>query len=157
MPKKQPVTGEVVAVEESVVPLTVTFCGETFAMVDKLGHMPFMRLSDVAMRGVDAGSIEGLAVMYQFLKACIADWDRFCDVATENACDDDNFWEVVAQIYEANAGRPTGRPSASSDGPPSTPRRSAGASSSPAKDLLEAKGRPDLAVVVMMADEERTA
>lgn len=68
--------------------------------------------------------------------------------------------DLNRQILEAITGRPTGQPTDSSAGPATTPANSEDASSSPGTHpvvaRLEAQGRPDLALVVLQAQESAT-
>jgi hypothetical protein len=63
---------------------------------------------------------------------------------------------IVVAAFVQPTERPTGRPSASSGGPKNTKPKSAGGSSSKVIRRLEKSGRPDLALMVTMADEVRS-
>jgi len=133
----------------------VTFCGERFELPELPSKMALMEFASVAVTGVDSGSFAGLAAMHNLLEECIgeAEWPRFKALARENRSTDVDLFAVVTAVFEAHAERPTTRPSDSSGGPESTSPRSAGDVFSRSKQALEEKARPDLAVVVMQAQE----
>ena len=133
----------------------VTFCDEQFELPERASTMALMEYANVAVQDVDSGSLIGLAALYSLLEESIGPdhWDRFKALAKKHKVDDDALFQVVRDVFASYAERPTGRPSDSSDGPQSTSARSGGDAFSRAKDSLEAKGRPDLAVVVMNAQE----
>lgn len=137
----------------------VTFCGESFDLTDTTGAMPWMRYAKAAQAGVDTDSMEGLALIYDLLKASIVDerWARFEQLAIDNRSTNDQMWEVMVRVLEVVAERPTQRPSDSSGGPTETPDTSEADSSLRVIARLEEQGRPDLANVVWMAQESRTA
>ena len=128
---------------------TVYFNGQSFEVTDP-GSMPMMRFARFARTGIDSDDYEGMAAMYDLLKACIAPaaWDRFERVADESKCDGDTLFGVVRDTFAVIAGRPTSRPSDSSDGSPTTGTRSTAGSSSRVIKRLESEGRPDLALLV---------
>lgn len=139
--------------------LTIEFLGEDFAIAERVGVLPLMRFAKVAKRGTDSMSMAGLAAMYDLLEQCIDadDWDRFCDHASEQRADGEQLMSVVGDVLSGIAGRPTQRPSDSSDGSPSTSESSVDDSVRQVIADLEAKGRPDLALVVQQAQESRAS
>jgi len=75
---------------------------------------------------VQAG-LDSLAAIWEYLRSTITDeteFERLYVKAIEVGADTDELFEVCAQIVQAVAGRPTRRPSGSSDGPSSTGRGS---------------------------------
>jgi hypothetical protein len=78
-----------------------------------------------------------------------AEFDRFMDRATEEHLDHEEILEVVGKVFEVLSNRPTGRPSASPPGPPTTPENYEDVSSLRAQRRLEEAGRADLAVAVL--------
>lgn len=133
--------------------LTVEFLGERFAVAEKLGILPMMRFAKIARGGVDSSEMAGLAAMYDLLEQSIAadEWQRFNDHADRRHADSEELMQVVADVVAIHSGRPTSRPSDSSDGSPSTSVQSVGVSSSQVIAALEAAGRPDLALFVTQA------
>jgi hypothetical protein len=133
----------------------VTFCGERFELTERPSKMALMEFASVAVTGADSESLEGLAALHNLLQECIgeAEWPRFKALAREHKSDDVALFGVVNSVFEAYSEIPTTRPSDSSDGPENTSPRSEGDVFSRSKAALEAKGRPDLAVVVMQAQE----
>lgn len=142
-------------------PETISFCGEDFTLVEVMGAMAWMEYADAAQRGVDSDSMEGLALIFDLLKAAIVDeqWARFRQVARDNRVDNDGIWAVMKDVIEVASARPTSRPSDSSDGPqtPSTPQRSEDDAYLRVKRRFEAEGRPSWALMAMQAHEARTA
>lgn len=138
---------------------TVTFAGEEFALSDRIGLMPLMRFAHVARSGVDSGDMEALDAMYRLLEQCFTEesWLRFEDAATKARADGDELMGVVKDAIQTISARPTGRPSDSSDGPPAMTESSADDSSSPVIARLVSEGRPDLALIVSMAQESRAS
>ena len=136
----------------------VEFAGEKFSMAEKIGAMPLMRFAKVAKAGGDSNNLDGLAAMYDLLEQVIdpSEWARFEEHADKVRADGDQLMQVVGEVFAAIAERPTGRPSASSGGPKSTKQKSAAGSSSKVIKRLEKSGRPDLALMVTMADEVRS-
>jgi len=137
--------------KKSVAPARQVFlCGQGFDVAPQVGAMPLMRFAKLARTGIGSEDFEGMAAMYDLLKSCIADheWDRFEQVADSNRVDGDTLFEVVKDTFAVLAGRPTSRPSDSSDGPTPTSTSSTDASSSRAISRLEGRGRGDLALLV---------
>jgi hypothetical protein len=139
----------------------IEFEGERFGMAEAIGAMPLMRFAKVAKSGADSNNMDGLVAMYDLLEQCIepAEWVRFQAHADKTRADGEKLMTVVGKVFEALSERPTGRPSASSGGPKSIKRKSAsgGAPSSKVVRRLEKSGRPDLALMVTLADETRSA
>ena len=136
----------------------VTFGGQQFRMVERVGLMPLMRFAKVAKGGTDSGDMDGLAAMYDLLQAVIdpADWARFEDHAVKVAADDETLMKVVADVFKVLSERPTQRPSDSSERP-STTSTSSPAGSSSAVTLRESQGRADLALVHRLAEDSRAS
>lgn len=136
-------------------PEQVTFCGEQFDVVEVMGAMPWMRYAKAARAGLDSESMEGLALIYDLLKASLVDeqWPRFEQLATDNRVDNDAMWQVMKDVLEVVAARPTSRPSDSSDGPAGTSPSSEADSFLRVIGRLEGRGRPDLALFVDQARE----
>lgn len=140
-------------------PETITFCGEQFELVEVMGAMAWMEYADAARRGVDSDSMEGLALIFDLLKAAIVDeqWEHFRQVARDNRVDNAGIWAAMKDVLEVVAARPTSRPSDSSDGPVSTEPRSTDDAYLRVKRRFEAEGRPSWALIAMQAHEARTA
>lgn len=92
------------------------------------------------------------------------DFDRFLDVADSVDADDDDLLTFVRKVMAGQTERPTGRPSDSSDGPVSTERKSESAPEPPEESvhsrvirMHEKAGRPDKALLVLMAQEQQAA
>lgn len=137
---------------------TVAFHGEDFEVPAAIPQIALMRFAEVAVRGVSTMEMEGLAAMYVLLKACFPpeDWPRFEALATAQNASHEDLWQVVQDVLATVSERPTERPSDSSDGPADTSPRSEDDSSSQVIRQLEAKGRPDWALVVKEVQEAQT-
>lgn len=121
-------------------PDTFGFYGETFAMRDRVGLMTLMQFAAVAVKGVEVDDMEGLVAVYRMLEDCITedDWTRFQEHARKVGASEDDLLAVVRKAMTVIGGRPTGRPSDSSDGPSSTTESWKGSSPRPAPiDLSE--------------------
>lgn len=138
------------------------FFGETFHLRPGNEYQPeMMEFANVANGGGDSNMLSGATAVFTFLKAIVhpGDWDAFWASAKKNhATVDDHFMPIVVAAFTQEVERPTGRSSDSSDGPKNTRQKSAGESSS-AKVIRreEKKGRPDRALMLVMADEARSA
>ena len=135
--------------------VTVEFLGAEFRVADRFGLMPMMRFAKVAQSGADSMSMAGLASMYDLLAQSIHpdDWARFEAHADEQRADGDQLMTLVGKVIALASGRPTSRPSDSSDGSPTTSASSADDSASQVIADMEEKGRPDLALIVQQAQE----
>lgn len=52
---------------------SVEFLGAEFAIADKVGLMPLLRLAHAAKSGLDSADMEGMAALYDMLRQCLAD------------------------------------------------------------------------------------
>jgi len=137
----------------------IDFADEQFEVGSSLGLMPLMKLAKAAQGGTDANEMAGLAALYDVLEECIApsDWQRFQGVATKSKASGDALQNVVKDAVQAIAARPTGLSSDSSDGLTPIPPSSEDASYLRVVKRLEDQGRPDNALMVLMANEARSA
>ena len=133
--------------------LTLPFGGQSFTLPDTPNPMALMEYAAVLNSGVHPESLDGLGALHELLEWCLGEsWPEFRDLALEQRSSADELLSVVRDVFAVYVDRPTGRPSDSSEGPAPTVVRSEGDAFSRAKANLEAKGRPDLAVVVMDAE-----
>lgn len=137
----------------------LAFAGESFELRERLGLMPLMRYAHAAAQGLDTRDMEGMAAMYDMLKAVIApsDWARFQQAAAESYADGDQLFDVINEAIRTISARPTSRPSDSSDGPP--PESDSSADDSPSQVIarLEREGRPSLALMVQQAQRSKVS
>jgi hypothetical protein len=126
------------------------------------------RQQDPTAAGGD--DMEGLAALYALLRSCIHDddWSAFEDHANDVGAGSEDLMHVVKDAVQAAAARPTQPLSGSLGGQSTTGPSSAGGSSGQdlsgpirqgdprVQTLLEQRGRPDLALVVMRAREAST-
>jgi hypothetical protein len=87
---------------------------------------PELSAADLAV--TEAG-LDRMAAMYEFMRGCLPDdesWARFEATAVRFGVDADVLMEVCSAIFAAVIGRPTSRPSESSDGPLTTGAESTG-------------------------------
>lgn len=149
-------------------PATITFAGEQFRVAEQgVSLLALMELASIAKMGVDADSMQGIAALYELLQACIApeEWPRFRARALATGAGGEELMYVVRDAVQAKAARPTQPLSGSPGGRSTTGPSSAAGSSSPdlsgpirqgdprVQAQLEARGRPDLALVVQRARE----
>lgn len=106
-------------------------CGETFTVSDHLGIVPLGMFAKAAASGLDTAEMEGLAALIDVVAQCVieSDQERLLSVATKKRADADLLLRIVKAVIEAQTGRPTERPSDSSDGSSTTGASSKAASS----------------------------
>lgn len=85
------------------------------------------------------------------------DFEEFWKLARKNRQTMDDMTDLAMAVIEAVTDLPTELPSDSSDGQSSTDTKSEVDSSSPVVRRLEKKGRPDLALMVTLAEEHGVA
>lgn len=122
----------VAAAETNQEPDTFSFCGETFTVATKVGIIPLGRFAQAAASGLDTAEMDGLAALIDVVAGVVVDddRDRFLSVASKNRASADDLLPIVQAVMEAQSGRPTERPSDSSDGSPTTGESSKELSSS---------------------------
>lgn len=136
----------------------VDFYGERFAVPARYNwrrHTVLMR----RMADVDENSAEAQGLIASLVELCLRkdDLARFDEVCDEHCPDIEEQMKFVQQALEVIAARPTGQPSDSSAGLPTTSVSSAVGSSSQVIDRLVERGRPDLALIVDQADRSRAS
>jgi hypothetical protein len=114
------------------------FCGEVFT-VGQVGLIPLGKFAKAAVSGLDSSDMEGLAAMIDMLTDTVVDEDRgrFLDTAQRNRAKADDLMPIIMAIIQAEAARPTQRPSDSSGGPSRTGASSRASSSSVAPILRD--------------------
>jgi hypothetical protein len=139
-----------------LVPESIEFFGEQFALSDSVSEFALLEFAEAASDGQDGDTMEGLASMLRLIKECVArdavldeqgvvithGLDRFLSLARRNRAGAKDLIPVLQVVFGAKTERPTGRPSDLSDGPDVT-----GSSSMPSADVKVANrfdGRPDL-------------
>jgi hypothetical protein len=135
--------------------LTFGYFGATLRTHPGLTDLMLIDVIETVGEAEDADGLEALR-MFRGLVASLVhpdDVDDLWRLAKANGQTSSDIGDMCEQIIEAVTDRPTVRPSESSDGPHSTGRNSVAGSSSPAIALLEGKGRPDLALVVVRTEE----
>lgn len=122
--------------------------------------LTFIEFLDQASR-IDAGDdTASMRATLEFLRNQIhpEDWARFMELNRANHQQFRDLFKLAGNIVAAVARFPTGRPSDSSDGPPSTGQKSrAGSSSAVARAMADSKGRPDLKMVIWQAQQAKLA
>jgi hypothetical protein len=133
----------------------VTFFDESFRLAPREDYeWEMIEFATAAQGGADTNFLSGTAAVFTFLKAAIVaeDWPRFRALARERKAQTArDLMPVVVRAFAQQVDRPTGPPSASSDGPSSTPPSAEVDSYSRVIERLEAEGRPDVAYMVKMA------
>lgn len=144
----------------------VEFFDERFAVPARMNQRLVIRFQRLAAEGADTEDLneakarEATIMLDRMIEQSVRpeDRQRFEDVCDREMPNDEELMGFVADVLAAAAGRPTSRPSDSSGGQTSTPPNSGGDSSAAAVVArLEAQGRPDLALIVDMAQTGRSA
>lgn len=135
----------------------VSLHGQRFRLASNPNEYIFQKFVSLGAKTTD--DPESLRVMFKFLRSCFTpeDWERFDSLCEETSTSGDDILGVIEQALEAWSGRPTRRPSGSSDGPQSTLANSTGDSSLRVMQRQIDKGRPDLALAVHLAQEDQRA
>ena len=143
--------------------ITATFgwFGATIRVHPDLSDLAFLDLIPTMEMGgadmtTDFALVAGLVDAVKAMATALVhpeDFDEFWGLAKKNRQTMEDIADLGAQLIEATTDRPTGLPSDSSDGQQATGTSSTGDSSSRALRLLEDRGRPDLAVAVLRAQE----
>lgn len=141
------------------VDLTFSWFGETIRVGPHAGTglIGFLEEAETISGGNTAAAT---IATRSFLRSQIdeRDWKRFIEIADANDQQLDGLLQLSMDIVEAVSKNPTGRQSDSSDGLPSTSRRSRDAYSSAEDQAMhDLKGRPDLKVIVWEAHKARLA
>jgi hypothetical protein len=116
-------------------------------------------LAGIAAFDDDTETVAVVAAVEELRAATVHadDLDVFRKISRANRQDLDDLIDLAKALIEAVAEVPTEQPSGSSSGLTSTEPSSVVVSSSPVVQRLEAQGRPDLALVVVQAQEFRSA
>jgi len=165
--------------EPEVIAATVDLRGRRFRVREQgVSLLALMKFATLAKRQAakrehnpeasGGDDMEGLAALYALLRSCIADddWQAFEDHANDVGAGSEDLMLVVKDAVAAAAARPTRQLNGSPAGQSTTAPSSAAGSSPPASSIrqgdmrvqadLEARGRPDLALVVKRAREAST-
>jgi hypothetical protein len=110
---------------------SVTFHGQEFKVAQSIGLMPLMMFASAAKSGLNTSDMDGLAAMHALLEDSLdpEDWPRFQRACIDAKIQADELLEVIKELIEAVAARPTQQPSDSSDGQQGTTPSSRGDSS----------------------------
>lgn len=136
---------------------TVTAMGETFTLNSDISEVALMEFAVASDDGEDGDTMKGLASVWRFVNACIADDDRgrFVALARRKNAKAADLMPVIHAVFGLTTERPTARPSDSSDGPTDT-----GQSSEPNSDVKVSgrfDGRPDLRRHLEMARDAQAS
>lgn len=139
----------------------VEFFGERFPLNPAEDYQwELMEFAEMAT-GEELGLLEERAAVMRVLRGAITadQWERFKATARKNRAQvrEHLMPVVVAAFAQPLGSRPTGLPSDSSDGQQPTPLNSAVDSYSQVIAREEAAGRPDRALMVLMAQETSAA
>jgi hypothetical protein len=134
--------------------------GERIRVNPEYSDLAFIEFLDQAAR-IDAGDdTASMRATLAFLRDQIhpEDWARFMELNRAQHQQFRDLFKLAGNIVAAVARFPTGRPSDSSGGRPSTEQRSrAGSSSAVAQAMADSKGRPDLKMIIWQAQEAKLA
>jgi len=133
---------------------TFGYFGHEIRVNPELSEITLLRLARIGEAAGDQSSpVQMLDALEQMCRAVVHadDFDTFWSAAEANRQTVDDLGDVVAAVIEAVSERPTEQPSDSLGGPSTGDTRSEAGSSLPVAQRLEAKGRPDLALMVVQA------
>jgi hypothetical protein len=141
--------------------MTFQWFGATIRVSPDAGDLSLIGFLEQAARINAQDATGAMVVVKAFLQGQVdeRDWDLLMLKAKENHQQYEDLLRLSKNIVTAVTAFPTGRPSESSDGPPSTDPRSKGGSFSPAAVAVmeELKGRPWLKMAVWQAELARAA
>ena len=134
----------------------VPFLGDTFTPRDQLNSRRLGKFAQLANKG-DMPEMVAMAAINDLIDGVLRpeDMDRFDALCDLHNPDYEALAAFIADVLETMTARPTSRPSVSSDGPTITAAKSTDDSFSRAVEVT--RGRPDLQLMVMMAQKARTA
>lgn len=135
------------------------YFGKTVRVHPDLSDLALIEFMESAVAIESMGAGEAMGSVSKMLRSLVhpEDFDVFWKAARANRQTIEDLTTLAEALIESVADRPTVRPSGSSDGPLSTGASSPVVSSSPVVRDLEAKGRPDLALVVVQTQEHLAA
>jgi hypothetical protein len=135
----------------------VTLHEQRFRLASEPNAYLYAKFAALAAEGGDSEEPEAARLMLKLLKSTFTpqDWRRFDRLCENTPTSGDDLLGVLGQAMEAWSGRPTQRPSVSSDGPSRTNESSMADSSLRVISREVEKGRPDLAYAVWQASEDR--
>lgn len=132
---------------------TAVFMGDSFNVQDEISAIAMgdFAVAAASTEGEDKNSLPAMAAMMGLLEDCVMpeEWQRFRKVAKAKRAGFDDLMKFVGEIMVASAERPTGQPSDSTDGLPTTELKSV--SSSADKVTQAFPGRPDKQLAVLRA------
>jgi hypothetical protein len=113
---------------------TFGFCGQEFTIEPEINLVAIGRFQKVANAGGDTDDPDALPLLIDTIASCVieADEKRFLDLASKRRVDAELLLKIVGAVMEVQAGRPTARPTDSSDGSSKTTPSSREPSSSAA-------------------------
>lgn len=131
----------------------VTFGGEVF-FLRQPGHYAMQDVLELAEKGTDSESAAGFRAISGLVAACMSDEDyaRWEQIARRERSTGE---DMIRLVLEGLTDRPTVRPSDSSDGPPSAGTNST--DDSFLRVIAQEQGRPDRQLILLQAQESRTA
>ncbi|GAA2990830.1 hypothetical protein [Streptosporangium longisporum] len=97
--------------------------GVTFVGEGDISVMDMSEYARLATQGVDSESPEGVAILADVYKGLLGDrvYNRFRAHCRKHGTDGETLVTILQDLITAAAGRPTSRPSDSSDGPQIAP------------------------------------
>lgn len=99
-------------------PLTFDFEGESFTVAPQIGLAPLADFAHAATSGLDTSDMEGLAAIRTMLRQVVIDEDsdRLWAAVTRSRAEGDDLMPIVQAVMEAQTGKDSPQPSASSVG-----------------------------------------
>lgn len=132
--------------------------GETIRVAPTAGDRELLDFLERAAQIDASDEVSSMVIVKQFLLSQVhgEDWARFMQVSKENNQQFVDFLQLAKDIVTAVSKFPTGRPSDSVDGPPTTNGKSPDAYSSAVRAAAaQLKGRPDLKMTLWLAEQAR--
>lgn len=138
---------------------SVPFFGEDFNLAEEVDDFTLLEFAEVADDSLEDNPLGAMAAMMRLLRSAIDedDWPRFRRSCRKNKAKIDDLLPVIQTVFYRETNRPTMRPADSSGGPQETAPSSTADSSSRAIAQLTDQRRPDLAMFVVAAEQERAS
>lgn len=109
--------------EQRNVDFSFTLDGVEFKGDGDLSVMDVSEFARLATEGVDSQSPEGVAIISTIFMTVLGKntYQQFRRHCRDHKVDDETVLEILRDLFTDASGRPTSRPSDSSDGPPAAP------------------------------------
>lgn len=128
---------------------TVTCMGESFETWPSISAMAYVDFARSMKTDENSVSPDSVLALMDLLQDCLLpeEWDRFQQVTRSKRAGFEDLMNVIKAMVEAQADRPTGQPTDSSAGLPTTDQKSESTSANKVVDMFP--GRPDKQAAVL--------